>query len=325
MTKKRNESLDIAKGFAIIPVVLAHTISPVMEGHRIISWLYITIYGIILPLFFFTSGYLSTKLVTKPVSRLELTKQRAPRLLIPYAVWALIYLPMKTVMSEHVRFQSEYKWYSFFLGNNPDGQLWFLYVMFIVSMIAILFVTEKNLTIFTTIFLITSVFAPAIPHSIGFTSIALNFSLFQIGFFFLGIVVSLKCDYKKITNNKLMFTISTILLVAYGAILLINQARIWYLEAIASVCLIYSTMFISNRICKTKLSKPLSYLGKKSMEIYILHAPILVVGRIIFTKLIPNANLYVITMTTVAIGLSILIHIIINKIKIAKLLLFGAK
>ncbi|MBE6825213.1 MAG: acyltransferase [Ruminococcaceae bacterium] len=325
MAKVRNDSLDIAKGIAIIPVVLAHTISPVMEGHRILHFLYIFIYGIILPIFFVTSGYLSTKLVTKPMSRLELTKQRAVRLLLPYFVWAVIYLPMKIVMSQHVRFSSEYKWYTILLGNNPDGQLWFLYVMFIVSLIMILFVTKKNLTVFTVVFMIASVFAPAIPYSIGFTSIALNFSLYQMGFFFLGTFFAMHFEYEKVTNNKLVFIISVAELIAYAVVLYIKDTKVWYLEAISATCLIYTILFVSNLLSKTKLNKALTYLGKKSMEIYILHAPLLVIGRIILPKVIANDYLYVLIMTVSVITLSILISIVINKIKIARLLLFGSK
>ncbi len=325
MAKVRNNSLDIAKGIAIIPVVLAHTISPVMEGNRILHFLYILIYGVILPIFFVTSGYLSVKLVTKPIPKIELLKQRLVRLMIPYCAWAAIYLPMKIVMAEHVRFSAEYKWYTFFLGNNPDGQLWFLYVMFVVSLIMILFVNTRNLTAFTVVFMMISLFAPGIPAHIGFTSIALNFSLYQMGFFFLGTFCAIHFDYKKLTSNVWAFALSLAELIAYATVLYIKDEKVWYLEAVSAICLMYVILFVSNLLSKTKLNKALTFLGKKSMEIYILHAPILVVGRIVLPKIIANDYLYVLIMTLFAVSVSLLISMVINKIKIARLLLFGSK
>lgn len=325
MSKERLSSLDIAKGLGIILVIFGHTLSPVMEGNTFLEWIYRVIYTFHMPLFFFASGYVATKFVTKPYPKTTLLKERIVRLMIPYFTWAVIYLPMKAVMSEHVRFSDEYKWYSFFLGNNPDGQLWFLYVLFVVSVFVILFVNQKNLTFFTTAFVIASFFAPLIPYSIGFTSISLTFSLYQVGFFFIGILLRLKYDYKKVTSNLFAFIISLFMLVAYSIILFINKNEVWFLQTITAICCIYICLYLSNLLNKTKLQKPLSYLGKKSMEIYVLHGPLLVVGRIVLPKFITCTELYILILSILSIVVSILISILINKIKIGRLLLFGSK
>ncbi len=323
MAKQRNDSLDIAKGIGIILVVLGHTMSPVMEGHNIIEWLYSVIYTFHMPLFFFISGYVATKLVTQTTQKTELLKQRVIRLMIPYLTWAVIYLPMKTVMAQHVRFNDEYKWYSLFLGNNPDGQLWFLYVLFVLSVFMILFVTKKNLIFFTFVFVTGSFLSALIPFSIGFTSITLTFSLYQAGFFFLGTMISTKFDYDKITKNTLVFILSLIVLITYSVILWFNKDEVWYLRTIVAACAIYVFLYLSNLLNKTKIRKPIMYIGTKSMEIYILHGPILVLGRIILPKLISDTNIYIVVLTIVSIALSVIGALIINKIGFAKLLLFG--
>ena len=325
MASKRLESLDIAKGIGILLVVVGHTMSPVMEGHSIIKWIYSIIYTFHMPIFFFISGYLATKLVTKPVKKIELLKQRLVRLMIPYCSWAVVYLPMKIVMSEHVRFSSEYKWYSFFLGNNPDGQLWFLYVLFVISVFMIFLVNTKNITLLTVVFVIGSLFAPLIPYSIGFTSISLTFSLYQVGFFFLGTLIALKCDLNKTTSNLPAFVVSVIILTSYSVVLWIHKNEVWFLQTTAAFCGVYICMYISNLLAKTHLKKPLSYLGKKSMEIYLLHGPLLVIGRIILPKIISDTVLYIIVLTIISIAISILISLVVNKIKIARLLFFGSK
>ncbi len=325
MSKERLSSLDIAKGLGILLVVFGHTISPVMEGNSFIEWIYRVIYIFHMPLFFFVSGYVATKLVTKPYPKATLLKERTIRLVIPYLTWAVIYLPMKVIMSEHVRFSSEYKWYSFFLGNNPDGQLWFLYVLFVISVFIILFVNQKNLTFFTIVFVIASFVAPLIPYSIGFTSITLSFSLYQVGFFFVGTLVGLKYDFKKATSNLLVFIVSLFVLVAYSIILFIKKNELWFLQAITAFCCIYICMYLSNILDKTIVQKPLAFLGKKSMEIYVLHGPLLVAGRIILPKFISCTELYILVLSISSIVASILISILINKIKIGRLLLFGSK
>lgn len=325
MAKARNNSLDIAKGLGILLVVTGHTMSPVMSGHAVVEWLYSVIYIFHMPLFFFVSGYVATKLVTKSLPKTELLKQRLSRLMIPYCVWAVIYLPMKIIMAEHVRFTDEYKWYTFFLGNNPDGQLWYLYVLFIISVFMIFLVNRKNLKVYTAIFMALSFFAPLIPYSISFTSISLTFSLYQVGFFFLGTLIVLNYDYNKLTTNHIAFIISALILVAYSILLWINKDEVWFLQAFVAVCAIYVCLYLSSLLSKTKFDKPFIYLGKKSMEIYLLHGPLLVVGRIILPKLIHNTGLYIITLSIISIVLSLLISLVINKIKFARLLLFGSK
>ena len=324
MAKARNDSLDIAKGIGIILVVFGHTLSPVMKGHSILEWIYSVIYTFHMPLFFFISGYFASKLITKPVSKPELIKQRTIRLMIPYFVWALIYLPMKVVMSQYARFHDEYKWYSIFFGNNPDGQLWYLYVLFILSVLMILVVTKKNLAAFTTVFLVGSFMSGLIPFSIGFTSITLTFSLYQAGFFFLGTLTSVKFDYQKVTGNIYAFFLSLIVLISYSVILWFNNDEVWYLRAIVAACAIYAVLFLCNIINNTKAKRPLVYLGKTSMEIYILHGPLLVAGRIVLPKIIHNTNVYIIVLTAASIAISLLCAFVINKIGLAKLLLFGS-
>lgn len=325
MAKARNDSIDVSKGIGIILVVIGHVLSPVMSGNSILEWLYSVIYTFHMPLFFFVSGYVAKKLVTKPVAKIELIKQRLLRLMVPYCVWAVIYLPMKIIMAEHVRFSDEYKWYSFFLGNNPDGQLWFLYVLFVISIFMIFFVTSKNISALTILFIIGSILAPLIPFSIGFTSITLTFSLYQVGFFFLGTLTAVKFDYNKVTTNITAFIISAVVLVSYSVVLWIRKEEVWFLQAIVALCAIYVCLFVSALIAKTKVKAPFIYLGKKSMEIYLLHGPLLVIGRILLPVIIHNTYVYLLVLSLISIVISLAISFVINKIKIARLLLFGSK
>ncbi len=77
MVKKRIEYIDIAKGIAIILVIIGHTIP---DGSFVKNY----IYGFHMPLFFFVSGYFFRE---RPVK--EFVTKQGVRLMLPYAVTAV--------------------------------------------------------------------------------------------------------------------------------------------------------------------------------------------------------------------------------------------
>lgn len=324
MAKTRNYSFDIVKGIGIILVVVAHSVSRAVAGRYILKWIFMALYNLALIPLLFVSGYFAVKLITKPYSRTQLLKQRTIRLMTPYCVWAVIYLIMKVVMSEYVRYTEEYKWYTFFLGNNPDGQLWFLYVLYIASIILIFCTTQKNIAIVTAIAMTVSFFALLIPDSIAFTSIALNRSLYEMGYFILGAFIACKYDYKKIFINTISLIISLVIVVAYLALLYVTKKTLWYIEMVGGLSYLCVSLNLAHLLSKTKLANLLVYIGQKSMEIYLLHGPLLVVGRNVLKSLVPMPYLYVPIMVTYAVTVSLLLSFVINKIKIARFLLFGS-
>ena len=178
--------------------------------------------------------------------------------------------------------------------------------------------------LFTSIFMVGSFFSGLVPFSIGFTSITLTFSLYQAGFFFLGIITACKLDYQKVSSNTIAFIASLIVLISYSVVLWFTKDDVWYLRTIVAACAIYVFLYISNLLCKTKLKTPLTFIGKKSMEIYILHGPVLIAGRIVLPKIISDTSLYIFILTILSIAISVLSALVINKINFAKLLLFGS-
>ena len=122
-----------------------------------------------------------------------------------------------------------------------------------------------------------------------------------------------------------MFIVSVIALVTYSVILYIKQDEVWYLQTVTATFAIYICLYLSNILSKFKIRKPISYLGRKSMEIYLIHGPLLVVGRIILPKFISNTYIYILALTIVSVLISVFVAMVINKIKLARLLLFGSK
>lgn len=323
---ERNISLDIARGVGIILVVIGHVMSPVMAGNNAMETAYQILYVFHMPLFFLLAGLVAQKLIGGGYtsSRLELIKHRATRLMIPYFTWAIIYMPMKMLMKEQVRFQYDYSLWTLLIGNNPDGQLWFLYVLFVFSVVSILFVNEKNLKWWCAAAVCASVASPIIPSTIGLPGITLSFSMYQVGFFFLGML--LIPQRERFFKNARVALLCVLIWLGYSIMQMCNMS-IWWLKALAAWCACYCILYSCSAISTAKMAKGLSYLGKNSMDIYIIHAPILVVGRTVlrrFGETMPWA--YVAVMSAASIVLSLLIsRCIIQRVKLFRLLLLGTK
>lgn len=77
------------------------------------------------------------------------------------------------------------------------------------------------------------------------------------------------------------------------------------IAAVSIVVLISVSLWLCEQ--KGKMCKMLDYLGNHSMEVYIIHAPILILGRNVLSKLIGNVWIYIVTLSIIAIILSLLI------------------
>lgn len=321
--QKRNGAIDAAKGLGILFVIVGHVMSPVMGDNGVLNMMYTLMYTFHMPLFFFLSGLTSRKLIGGRhfVDKLLLMRQKAKRLLIPYYAWAIIYTPMKWLMRDAVRFQYEYSPWTLLVGNNPDGQLWFLYVLFMLSVIAIWLINERNIRYWVVFGVMISFVAPIIPKTIAFPGISLSFSLYQVGFYMLGIWLAPRCE--ALFHKYSWGWVSLAVFVMYSILQGIFGDSVWFLKGIAALAAIEALMVLGNRISRSNMDF-IKKLGKMSMEIYMLHAPILVVGRSILIPLLSHKpGIYIVVLSSIALGISIFGTLIIRKTKYIRQILFG--
>ena len=74
----------------------------------------------------------------------------------------------------------------------------------------------------------------------------------------------------------------------------ITEGRYWWAKCVIAAVSIVVLISVSLWLCekKGKMCKMLDYLGNHSMEVYIIHAPILILGRNVLSKLIGNVWIY---------------------------------
>ncbi len=323
MTKKRLAWIDCAKGIGILLVVLAHTMSPVMTGHVMMQRIYKTIYWMAMPLFIVLLGIVSGSLVKANKEKWSLFGKRAQRMMVPYFTWAVIYLIMKAVLKDYMRFEPAPLW-TIIIGNNPAGQLWYLYVAFVLLTVAIFLVNPQNLSVWCVGSAIVSFIAPLIPFSLKLPGIGLQYSLFQAGFFFLGL--ALVPHREKVFTHGWVALGCGIVWSVYAALMLCG-IELWYLKCLSAACISYLIIFLVGKIPYGRIFDCLTYLGKNSMNIYVLHAPVILAGRVLIKPLLGGWPwLYVLVMTSGAVILSLLMsHFVLKRVKFLRFLLLGEK
>lgn len=330
MSGKRFIQTDIAKGIGIILVVIGHSFpdSTKLAAGSFVYFLYKMIYSFHMPLFFFVSGLVSAGIVKKigANEKLREIKKKAMRLLVPYFVFGAIFIPLRVVFAEFARFSYDFtKLYTVFLGNNPCGQLWFLYVLFLFSLIAILFATEKNITWLLIPAAIVTLVSPY--ATLYYDGISWYNSLFMCFFYFAGLNISRYHDrlYKHM-DPRLLFVSVPAFAGAFALFML--SGEFYMLKILTASTGIVTVLCLSELISRIKtslISDALQECGKYSMDIYIIHSPAGVCLRILLLRLAGiDGTLYsAIYIAVGVIGAYLVSRFIIRRIPVFRLLFLG--
>ena len=197
--RKYNE-LDIAKGIAIIAVVLGHAFPDADYGisNFTANTIHAFVYGFHMPVFFFIAGLLSAK--HKEDKPLPYIKKRACKLLIPYFLLSLVGLVLKQVFaSEANHAYSLLSSWRIIFGQSPMGGMWYLWTLFVMSLIFILFARYvKKDWILVLIGMVC--YYIGYHKSIGFMQ---NFATFAV-YFFLGVACKDFYDQSRQLDQKIL-------------------------------------------------------------------------------------------------------------------------
>lgn len=139
MTNKKYTELDITKGIAIIAVVLGHAFPDADYGieNELANFIHSFVYGFHMPVFFFIAGLLSAKHIDDQA--FPYIKKRAKKLLIPYFALSLVGFVLKQVFASEANHAFSLKDSLMIpLGQSPMGGMWYLWTLFVMSLIFIL-------------------------------------------------------------------------------------------------------------------------------------------------------------------------------------------
>jgi hypothetical protein len=286
-----------------------------------------------MPLFFCLSGFVSAKILTmNRKERGSYIVARARRLLIPYFTIGLIYIPIKLKMSDVAvkPFTTGDIW-KILIGQNPDVSLWFLYILFLIELISALVVNSYNFR--------------SIWYGSFFLSVAIYWANLDIRtpkylfFFLMGIWVRLKFEdcrkagYEDAMDGQDLLAFLA-LVTDIAAIIFLYRTTITVTMMLTSLCGIYLVLWISSRLVYNidgeekepgRAARILLLLGLFSMDIYILHEPVMTAVRLVLWD---RLGLPYILCTAVIFFCALCLPIpvskwIIRKIKPLRILLLG--
>ena len=328
MKKNRIDYIDIARGLAIMLIVVGHIINKSMHTSLLIK----IIYSFHVALFFLISGYLfnSNKKIT------EFAKNKFIRLMIPYFFWSVVFLIPYYIFGRDVGGQlgisSSYDiktiLYNIVYGNGnssalrQNSALWFLPALFTTEIffyfLINLFKESKKYILFF-ICIVIGILSQTylkiyLPWGIN--------SFLNIGVYFMVGNIFKDINISKFSNIKIsfiaFFTLFFGLIAAFFNTETINCIEYSYgniyLAYISGTLLSIFFILISYKISKNKI---LSYIGKNTMSILIFHKLIILVFQTklgIISKLLINSNFYVeFIIGIIVMFITIIVSIVIGK------------
>lgn len=326
--KTRDVSIDFLKTFAIVLVVLGHTIqSLVPDFDR--NTVFRIIYSFHMPLFMVISGYLA---IGSNFSNGYVVK-RFTQLVIPYIMWSIVYIVSINIPSiSRFDFSFTIPFYKELVKSPDNGGLWFLWVLFLISVIFYIFnkIKHRNLILlsFTLILHILPVlFKIALILGLGFVR-------WYLPFFLLGTYLKENCVIVKI---KWKYIVS-LLVVLIGLELIWTRTGVYSfnLELTKLQFTIYNTvinylvgviavlvLFRVFQLFKNQ-RKEVLWMSSNTLAIYSVH--VFVMGMVInlFKRFSGGSFFSIPFVFIITLSVSVLCIMVLKKSAILDKMLFGS-
>jgi len=300
---KREYWLDVAKGVAIIAVVMGHVVASYHNSGLLLeaagfNFVHSFIASFQMPLFFVISGYLY-RVTDKP--DITVGNKIGKKVLsygIPYIVFSIGYWILKAFTSGYVNTKLDIS-DLILIPVYPISFMWFIYALMVITIIAILLDSQNyNKKVILAVSFIAMMILPYISKleilsEISFTDMVLCDVLKWFFYFYLGAHAGASF-IKWLGVNKKNNTLFVLNEMAMAAMVIIcfNFEQINSLSIINVVKAIINvvkaflciTFFLqlSYRIGPNKI---LEHIGKNSFPIYLIHGVVIAVARISMDRL----------------------------------------
>lgn len=314
--RKYYNYLDVAKGIAIIAVVLGHCFpTNIYNGdgfsEQVANSIYDFIYLWHMPTFFFISGFLwQHNWLEKNYKKL---KDKAFRLLVPYLSFSFLYIPLRLFFSSMANSTYTGFW-KILIGVSPNGGVWYLYLLFLFFCFSSIFIRSENILVVSIIIgLITNTIINCNLITIDYSVLRYFFKFYV--FFALGILF--KSRYEILWFKRVIVLMIAAFIIIY---IISRYFDFYYFDWLLSFLGIAIVLSISSSFKNRFLQK----IGLRSMDIYLLHGPLLILLRLLPFGSMPKL-LFSLLIGVMALALSYYIGLILHKSKFLSIILFGEK
>ncbi len=300
--KKYYDELSVFRGLIIVWVVIGHSLNSDIGG-LFSQYFKAYAYSFHMPAFFMLSGFLTASKISTArtvKSRANLIKSRFLRLIVPYLFFTAVSYVLKFFLEEYAYNELEKNPLNILVNvvlglNNPNGGIWFLYTLFMISVIFtivnfipdwalfVIFLGLKIATFFTDYTL------PVV------TSVCLYGVFFSTGILF-------SKSYNKLSGkfiNRLKFE-KKIIIFVITALLFVTSLPLTYLLMMHkqdyfqkifafTVCIfnIITWYFIAQSIdCISSLKKVFMAVGDYGMDIYMIGYYVQITIRVICASML---------------------------------------
>lgn len=334
--KKYYEELNILRGLIIVWVVIGHSF---VSENTFLGFLTNYAYSFHMCAFFALSGLLLYSKIKKIKTFKDIGStifDRFKRLIVPYLFFTFVSYILKYFLESYAYNElSNNIVLDTLLGvNNPNGGIWFLHSLFILSVIAVLAykIPTAAMLIITMILKIT---VSILDFSIPIVSSICEYSVF----FFAGIFLSKYYDNISCYLKEVCEDVKKKRILIFGSVfsLIISFALTYYLKLynenthhlILFVLAIFNILvwyFAAYSLSTTRKAKNIPALfGKYGMDIYMFGYYVQISIRVVLgTMLGVPYVLYSLLMCVLGLLLPIPISkYIVRKIKLAKMLMLG--
>ena len=326
--KDRDRTFDFLKLYAMLSVVLDHSLQRMIgkgiQSTQLYNWIFLSQ----MPIFMFISGYFSLHGLNKTLSSSEFVKKlrrTVVSLFVPFISFAVI----SSIISENNILSTSILY--------PQNSLWFLWVLMWMQLIMLgaqqitnLFTQKQNIK---TILSIALYLVGLIPVGSLFlwnpllfdTKLIIFYSTFYLFGYLYAFVESewgiLKSDkWKAICIPVLIWFVISVM-TRHPTIIFDNETMVNMLyRLVGSFCAVLLMLYISSFVLKAKIFNKVAKFGTLSLEMYYTH--LLLIKLPFFNEEGTEIELFILKYIILVIG-SVAIICIIKRFSIIDFIFFG--
>lgn len=315
--------MNILRGILVILVVVGHVTLQADTGNVslkiCLDAIGNTIYSFHMPAFFTVSGFCAIKSIGR-VDKGKYIKSRCLALMVPYLVMSVVYIPFRLSLSfiSRTSYNITDAW-KILVGDSPDGALWFLYALFIISAVVCLLVSLKNAKLVLGIAIVLYIISSFAKWPFGI--IGKLFGCFP--FYLMGLILRKHYQkYKSIICSKSSILVCTLGFIIGNVVLQLLQIEvIRFIPSLTGFCLLLNVAaFITNR--RGCVYQIFDCIGNYGMDIYMLSEPCKVIVRTML-KFLPDALAVLATICSTIVISMLISKLFIRKNRILSMLILG--